>query len=112
MLLLGRTSTSPINDALYQEQPDKFSRRAAYVRQLEDTWWDLWTAQCFDNLVPFPNNAAAKREANIEEGNVCLLRYLGKVTKGDYRLCRVVRTFPDDEGIVRKVEVEMRPKSS
>ena len=112
MLILGRTSTTHLSDVVYQEQSDNVSRRAAYIKELMETWWNMWFVQCFDGLVPYQRQTSAKIEDNVCVGDVCLLKYQGKIGRGDYRLCRVVKTFPDDDGLVRKVEVEMRPKNS
>ena len=111
MLLLGRTSTMPLHDVEY-ENSDKYSHRVAFIEELERLWWNMWYTQCFDGLVPFQRNSDAKISANIKEGDICLLKYQGKIDKGDYRLCRVVQTMPDDKNLVRKVVVEMRPRNS
>ena len=49
---------------------------------------------------------------NLAAGDVCLLRYEGKVGKGDYKLCKVEEMQPDNKGLVRTVTVAFRPLSA
>ena len=110
MLLLGRTSTTPLPEVDYSERYDKFSKRLAYMEQLEKEWWNLWFIQVFDNLLPHSRRSSSRVRENMQVGNICLLQYKNKMSKGDYRLCRITETFPDGKGVVRKVEIEMRPR--
>ena len=43
-------------------------------------------------------------------GDICLLGWEAKLGKGQYRMCRVVEIEPDQNGLVRSVTVEFRPK--
>ena len=51
------------------------------------------------------------RDNNLRVGDVCLLKYENKI-KADYRYCRVESVFPDDQGVVRTVNVKMRPRDN
>ena len=51
-------------------------------------------------------------QRNVKIGDLVLVKYASKVTKGDFRLARVEEVFPDPEGIVRTVTVIMRPRDS
>ena len=46
----------------------------------------------------------------MQEGDVVLLQYESKVSKGRYRLARIVKVHPDRSGVVRTVTVQLRPK--
>ena len=72
----------------------------------------MWYVQCFDGLFPHQRHASAKIEDNVNVGDIGLLKYQGKIGRGDFRLCWVVKTCPGDDGLVRKVEEEMRLKNS
>ena len=50
-LLLGRTSTSPVNQSV--EEIEGFHKRLAYQEKLLSVWWGLWSTQVFSNLIPF-----------------------------------------------------------
>ena len=41
---------------------------------------------------------------------MCHLQYKNKFSQPQYRLCIVTALHPDDEGVVRTVEVSMRPR--
>ena len=108
-LLLGRTSTGPLDTDHIDQQEDNFSRRACFVAELESLWWKMWFRQVFDSLFPYP--AWKERKPNLSVGDICLLGWEAKLGKGHYKLCRVVATQSDERGLVRTVEVEHRPKN-
>ena len=60
----------------------------------------------------FPYNKWKEEKENLEPGDVCLLKYEKKIGKGDYRLCKVETVEKDLKGLVRTVEVLMRPRDS
>lgn len=110
-LLLGRTSTSATDAVEFtDEDSDKFTKRAAFVNELERAWWNMWLTQCFSSLLPFPK--WTERSRNLRPGDICVIKYDNQVRKADYRLCRVNQTYPDEKGLVRTVDVEMRPRDS
>ena len=111
MLLLGRTSTITNMNV---KDDDEESQQVlpgwlSYLEQLLSAWWSQWSKQVFPNLVPYQRYKDAKRHRNICVGDVCLLCYDGKI-KDTYRICRVVETKKDDQGVVRTVKVQLRPQ--
>ena len=60
--------------------------------------------------MPYQKYKDAKRHENLRPGDVCLLKYEGKI-QGKYRYCRVVSVHPDEHGVVRTVEVSLRPRN-
>ena len=46
----------------------------------------------------------------MEVGDVVLMYYPSSI-KSDYRLARIVETFPDEKGLVRSVRVSYRKKA-
>ena len=50
--------------------------------------------------------------ANLEIGDICLVKYDHKVGKSDYRICKVVEVEEDAKGLVRTVTIAMRPRDS
>ena len=105
LLLLGRCSTTSSSPNLDGD----LLKRLSYVKDLEDTWWDIYYRQVLFNRLPYVNDKAAKNHTNLEVGDVCLAFYDNKVSKGDYRMCLVAEVFPDDQGIVRDVNVLIAP---
>jgi hypothetical protein len=108
-LLLGRAVRSPADLerlGLGEEQDLE-----AMVGQQEETaraWWVTWMSKCFPDLVP--RTKWKTKHRNLREKDICHIKYASKHTAPAYRLCRVSKVFPDHEGVVRTVEVEMRPR--
>ena len=117
-LLLGRTSTTAGSfdlatavDGEMVENRATLSRRMKYLSELETAWWRQFHCQAFSSLLPFHGYKESKRHNNLRVGDVCLLKYENKI-KADYRYCRVESVFPDDQGVVRTVNVKMRPRDN
>ena len=89
---------------------NKYVRRKNIMNRILTQWWDQWYAQVFSSL--FPYNKWKEEKENLEPGDVCLLKYEKKIGKGDYRLCKVETVEKDLKGLVRTVEVLMRPRDS
>ena len=68
-------------------------------------WWDQWIVQVLPHLVPYKRWKIEKR--NPQPKDIVLVLYDKKVGKGDYRLGRILRVFPDVHGVVRTVVVGM-----
>ena len=109
LLLLGRTSTGPLETTQLEEEEDRFSKRASFIAELEGIWWSMWYRQCFDSLLPY--RKWKERTQNLIVGDIALLGWEEKLGKGHYRLCRVVEVELDPTSLVRTVVVEFRPKT-
>ena len=111
LLLLGRAPTSPpTNSTPYNDDNSSFSKRADFVKELEQLWWNMWFRQVFDSL--FPLAKWKTRMPNLKIGDICLMGAESKLGKGRYRLCRVTSVEEDERGLVRSVQVCYRPTSS
>ena len=71
-------------------------------------WWNQWIAQALPHLVPYKRWKVERR--NPQPDDIVLVLYDKKVGKGDYRLGRILKVFPDAHGVVRTVVVGMRTK--
>ena len=102
-LLLGKTD----DDAppLDYEEDDKLTARLAYVSSVYDAWWRAWYSQVLPTLVHCTR--WRKEVRNIEVGDIVFMFYPSSI-KDEYRLARVVETFPDQKGLVRSVRVSYR----
>ena len=78
--------------------------------ELCDRWWAEWSQVAFPLLVP--RRRWAKEHRNLCIGDIVLLKYDSKVSKGRYRLARVTQVHPDSVGRVRTVTVGMRPRQA
>ena len=79
------------------------------MKDLEDTWWEMYYNQVFFNRLPYVNDKAAKIHTNLKIGDICLAFYDNKMSKGDYRMCLVKEVSPDDQGVIRDVDVLIAP---
>ena len=106
-LLLGGRSTvdAPHPPAVTET---KLTRRFTYLQDLVDQWWKKWYRSTFHHLLP--SYKWQKLVKNLETGDVVLV-YKEGLGRGTYRYGRVVETFPDKEGVVRRAKVELSGQS-
>ena len=104
-LLLGKTDdTAPPLD--YADD-DRLTARLAYVSNVFESWWNAWHKQVLPTLVPC--HRWKKKYRNLEVGDVVHMYYTGSL-KDDYRLARVIETYPDENNLVRTVKVSYRKR--
>ena len=106
-LLIQNSKTDAAEEPLdkFEDCKDKYMIRLKFLQQQFESWWSHWYRAVFSSLVPYKRWKQEKR--NLVVGDVCVLRYQGRIPPGDYRLCRVTKTFPDEDGLVRTVEIAM-----
>ena len=105
-MLLGRSS--PESPPLEYSDCDKFSRRLAYIAEVEQEWWRRWISSVLPTILPA---GKWKRERqNLVVGDVVMLTYPGNF-KDDYILARVTQVHPDAKGLVRRATVKFRRKN-
>ena len=100
MLLLGRSSD--LSPPMVYSSEDKFSRRLAYIEQVEADWWSRWHKQVLPTL--FTYKKWKRKKENLRKGDIVMMSYEGHF-KDDYTLAKVVETYPDEEGLVRVATV-------
>ena len=110
LLLHTRTDSGDLGVDMYEDAPEKFTRRQQFMEGVLDLWWRMWYSQVFSSLVPFKKWKSI--EENVKINDICLVKYENKVTRADYRLCKVVETEKDEKDLVRTVRVAMRPKNA
>ena len=100
-LLIGRSGRDPIDrDYEFDCGPRK---RLAFIRHMEEDWWEQYKLECFEYLLPTDKWRASSD--NLEVGDIVLIKYEGKSSPGDYRWGIVTSAEPDEDGLVRTVEV-------
>ena len=104
-LLLGRSGDDA--PALQFDDSCSTTVRMAYVSQVHDAWWRLWVKQVLPTLIPIRKWKKIRR--NISVGDLCLMHYSGNL-KDDYRLVKVVETYPDKKKLVRTVKIAYRKR--
>ena len=104
-LLLGKTDdTAP---PLEYAEDDRLTARLAYISNVYKSWWDAWHRQVLPTLVPC--RKWRKKDRNLEVGDIVHMYYSGSI-KDDYRLARVIETYPDKNQLVRTVKVSYRKR--
>ena len=112
-LLLGRcsdrVSSGPFQKKIdYDIDPDSDKTRFLLVQKITNQFWKVWTKLFFPTLLRRPKWHYEKR--NLCVGDVCVLKD-SNALRGEWRLCRVKETLPDDDGKVRNVVVTVPPPS-
>ena len=73
-------------------------------------WWDLWMKEVLSSL--FPYKRWRKEEYNVAVGDICYLMFDSSSGAPTFRLCRVEKVYPDKAGLVRTVQVALRPRDA
>ena len=108
-LLLGRASSdvAVLDYEALEEAPERFTKRAAHIKELGRLFWNTWLTQVFPALLPF--RTWTRRQQNLETGDIVMVLNKPKLGKVSYRLARVIATDADEDGLCRKVTLEARP---
>ena len=102
-LILGRAS-SRVPSGPFSE-PVNNKQRLLFVQQVVDSFWRKWSRDYFPSLIIRQKWHTQKR--NLQEGDVVLIQDNNAV-RGEWRLGRVAKTYPDHNGIVRNVDVQYK----
>ena len=112
-LLLGRGGRTAKNldkevaVVMGMEDNDNLAQLQETQARVVDEWRQKWLAQAFCDMVPRAKWKTTQR--NVEIGDITLLRYDSKYGLDSWRLVRVTRIKTKEDGLVRTVEVKMRP---
>ena len=98
----------PIEDLELLEADEAAASSWSDSQKVVQAWWGKWSTQYWHQLVPRTKWAQEHRALKV--GDICCLRYGSSMAQPTFRLCRVIRCMPDEDGIVRTVEVGMRPR--
>ena len=106
-LLLGRSSDridcGPFKTKdLFADSATLDMEKFMKVEKITDQFWTEWMKSYFPTLLRREKWHHTKR--NLKVDDICLLRD-SNALRGDYRLCRVTSVFPDQDMVVRNVEV-------
>ena len=102
-LILGR-STSTIPQAEF-DYGSNLSRRFRFVQSLANAFWKKWTRDYFPSLIVRSKWHVERR--NVKVGDVVLLKDANAL-RGTWRLGRVTKTMPNEDGLVRRIIVRSR----
>ena len=102
-LLLGRASSRAPAGPF--KEPSKTSQRYLLVENITNSFWRQWTRDFFPSLLVRHKWHTAKR--NVKIGDVVIIQD-AKQLRGNWRLARVSKVMPSDDGQVRRVELQYK----
>lgn len=102
-LLLGR-ATSRVPSGPFRETSNP-RQRFEFVQNVVNYFWKKWTRDFFPSLLIQPKWHTARR--NLREGDVVLIQDANQI-RGQWKLGIVVKTFPGEDGRVRRVQVQYK----
>ena len=89
--------------------PGNFEREDLYLRKrwrrvqfLVEVFWTRWKREYLQNLQP--RKQWQQSQQNVNKGDIVLLQDEG-ACRTDWKLARVVDTFPSEDGLIRKVKL-------
>ena len=111
-LLLGRCSTrisaGPFQpDQVFTDDPKATKNRFLLVQAITEQFWKVWLKLYFPTLLVRQKWHTEKRNLMVDD--VCILKE-SNAFRGEWRLCKVSKVFPDRRGNVRNVQVMVKPK--
>ena len=109
-ILLGRATdricSGPFEDwRLFEEDDVNFSSRFLMVQHTVSTFWKIWRKLYFPSLLIRKKWHTGKR--NLREQDVVMYNE-DSIFRGKWRLALVEEVFPDDQGRVRNVKLDIK----
>ena len=101
-LLLGRASNS-VPSGPFRECNNL--KRLAFIESLVDAFWKKWIQNYFPSLIIRPKWHTSKR--NLKINDIVLIQD-SNVLRGSWKLGRVSHIYPNNDGVVRNVEINIR----
>ena len=110
-LLLGRCSdripSGPFQSkASFNTDPESDRTRFLKVQQINNQFWRNWIKLFFPSLLRRQKWHHEVR--NVKVGDICMLKD-SNAMRGEWRMSRVIATYPDEHGIVRNVKLAAPP---
>ena len=102
-LLLGR-STSRVPSGPFQKSTN-FRHRYEFIQGIVNSFWKKWTRDYFPGLIVQQKWHTAHR--NLKEGDIVLIQD-SNLIRGQWKLGKVSKVFPGEDGKVRKVYVQYK----
>ena len=90
-------------------EDDEYLRRVdSEQAQIVEAWKSKWMSQVFPDLVP--RQKWKQQHRNLEVGDIGLIKYEKKLGPDAWRMAKIVRVVPGQDGKVRTVQVQFRPR--
>ena len=106
-MLLGRASSRAPVDSFCKR--NSIIKRMVFIDSLVDSFWRKWTNSYFPSLLIEQKWHHTRR--NVAKGDVVII-HDKDLSRGEWRLGRVVDTIAGKDGIVRRIEIQYKNKDS
>ena len=113
-LLLGRSSQriparpfQPATAEDFSDKPSLLSDRFHLVQRIISQFWKNWIKLYFPTLLIRQKWHVEKR--NMVPGDICILKD-PETFRSEWILCKVEKVYPDASGLVRNVQIYMKPR--
>ena len=102
-IILGRSSSHAPQGSFLERFSSKY--RFDCIQGIVGRFWKKWALEVFPSLVLRPKWHVQRR--NVEKGDVVLIQD-GNAVRGEWKLGILTKTFPSDDGKVRRIEVSYK----
>ena len=104
----ARISSGPFQpDQIFTDDPKATKNRFLLVQAITAQFWKVWVKVYFPSLLLRQKWHTERR--NLMENDICILKD-SNVFRGEWRLCKVSKVFPDSSGKVRNVRVMVKAR--
>ena len=112
-LLLGRCSArisqGPfLKKIVYDHSPESDRTRFLLIQKITNQFWKIWTNLYFPTLLR--RQKWHYKERDLKCGDICVMKDSNAV-RGEWKMCKVIESFPDENNVVRNVKVVLPPPS-
>ena len=102
--LIGGRATIDLPRVNMDSEP-RLTKRLKFIEQTTHEFWSKWFTQVFHSLVPSYKWRTESR--NVKQGDVVLLKESNQL-KGEYRLAKVSKAEPGEDGKVRRITLQYK----
>ena len=100
-ILLGR-ATSAVPQGPFRETKNP-RHRFEFCQRIIDSFWRRWSVEVLPNLIPRKKWNGKNRNVSVDDWVIIADP---NAVRGKWQTGKVVRVFPDDDGLIRNVEVK------
>ena len=99
------TTTGKTFGVIFNCLGSRAAQRFEFVQNVVNYFWKKWTRDYFPSLLIQPKWHTAQH--NLREGDVVLIQDTNQI-RGQWKLGVVLKTFPGEDGRVRRVQVQYK----
>ena len=105
-ILLGRATTR-VPSGPFKEYKNNNKRRFELIQLIANAFWRKMTRDFFPSLIIREKWHTSRR--NVTVGDIVVMQDTNAV-RGEWKIARVYKVYPDEKGVVRKCDVQYKRK--